>query len=307
MGVIFPVVCIVLFVFSLASVLRLAHLKREIRHFTDELIKHTDKNYAQPLKLTCFDKDIIQLAVSINGQLDADLKLAAEYEKDKKRLNNVISGISHDFRTPLTASLGYLQMIKKSGELSDNNSVWLDIAISKNEYLKELSDEFFELTKMRCENDSIEEETINFSNMVSDCIMEQYSWVEERNIDPSFDIQDAVFIRTSPSYMMRILQNLFSNAQKYTNEHFGVTLSRRDDIVMLRVYNDIYDKNDIDLSRVFEPFYKAYSRSRKGSGLGLYVVKYLSRKLGFTAEASLNNDLVFEVCITIKTDVYNTE
>ena len=56
------------------------------------------------------------------------------------RFDTVISGISHDFRTPLTASLGYLQMIEKTGELSPQNAKYLAVAIQKNQYLKELSD-----------------------------------------------------------------------------------------------------------------------------------------------------------------------
>ena len=53
---------------------------------------------------------------------DEQKELTLQMERDRERLNYVIAGISHDFRTPLTASYGYMQMVKKSGELSENST-----------------------------------------------------------------------------------------------------------------------------------------------------------------------------------------
>ena len=78
--------------------------------------------------MVIFDKDIVKLAVKVNEHTDIQRKLGNDYEQSKKQLSTVISGISHDFRTPLTASLGYLQMIEKSGALSEKNAEYLAVA-----------------------------------------------------------------------------------------------------------------------------------------------------------------------------------
>ena len=119
MEILLGTVCVCLFVFSAVLLWKYISVKKNIRHFSEELEKLKDSDYRQPLKVSDFDKDIVELAVKVNEHTDIQRKLGNDYEQSKKQLGIVISGISHDFRTPLTASLGYLQMIGKSGELSE--------------------------------------------------------------------------------------------------------------------------------------------------------------------------------------------
>ena len=140
MEILLGTVCVCLLVILCILLWKYLSLKQNIRHFSQELEKLKDSDYRQPVKITDFDKDLAELAVKVNEHTDIQRQLGVDYEERKKQLSTVISGISHDFRTPLTASLGYLQMIEKSGELSDKNAEYLGIAMQKNQYLKELSD-----------------------------------------------------------------------------------------------------------------------------------------------------------------------
>jgi signal transduction histidine kinase len=54
---------------------------------------------------------------------------------------------------------------------------------------------------------------------------------------------------------------------------------------------------EIDITRVFEPFYKPVSRNKGGSGLGLYVVKCLSDKLGIEAKAEFDKNGFFRITV----------
>ena len=89
-----------------------------------------------------------------------------------------------------------------------------------------------------------------------------------------------------------------SNAQKYTADSFGVKLKQDNDRVVLCVSNTIADSAALHIDRVFEPFYRMDARTAGGSGLGLYVVKLLCDRLGWTVGAELNDD-VFSVSIAI--------
>ena len=298
MEILLGTACVCLLVILCVLLWKYISLKKNIRHFSQELEKLKDSNYRQPVKVTDFDRDLVNLAVKVNEHTDIQRQLGVEYEERKKQLGTVISGISHDFRTPLTASLGYLQLIEKSGELSDKNAEYLGIVMQKNQYLKALSDEFFELTKIENSSDELQLEEVNLSNLLTETVLEQHSWIAERNIATNFEIADGIMIQADVHCLTRILNNLMSNAQKYTAGRFGVKLKQDGDRVVLCVSNTIADSTSPDVDRVFEPFYRMDARTAGGSGLGLYVVKLLCDRLGWTVGAELNDD-VFSVTILI--------
>lgn len=297
MEIIFGIICVYLFVFFVVVLRKLILLKRNIRHFSQELEKHKDIDYRQPIKVTDFDKDLVALAVKVNEHADIQHRLSEEYEQRKRQLDTVISGISHDFRTPLTAALGYLQMIEKTGELSPQNVKYLKIAVQKNQYLKDLSDEFFELTKLESNQDELRLEVVNFSNRLTEMLLEQYEWIEERNICTEFDIQDGIMMQTDLLLFERILNNLLSNAKKYAVNNFSVSLREDGERVTLCVSNSLSNVESLDIDRVFEPFYRMDARTAGGSGLGLYVVKLCCNRLGWNVGAELKEDNFFSVKI----------
>ena len=294
MEILLGTVCVCLLIILIVLLWKYVSLKKNIRRFSQELEKLKDSDYRQPVKVTDFDKDLAELAVKVNAHTDIQRQLGVEYEKRKKQLGTVISGISHDFRTPLTASLGYLQMIEKSGELSEKNAEYLGIAMQKNQYLKELSNEFFELTKIENGNEELNLEEINLSNLLTETLLEQHSWIAERNIATDFEISDGIIIQADVHCLTRILNNLMSNAQKYTADCFSAMLKQNSDRVTLCISNTLADSTSLDIDRVFEPFYRMDARTAGGSGLGLYVVKLLCEKLGWTVRAEVN-DPVFSV------------
>ena len=298
MEILLGTACVCLLVILIVLLWKYISLKKNIRHFSQELEKLKDNDYRQPVKVTDFDRDLVKLAVKVNEHTDIQRQLGVEYEERKKQLGTVISGISHDFRTPLTASLGYLQMIEKSGELSDKNAEYLAIAMQKNRYLKELSDEFFELTKMENNHDELHLEALNFSNLLTETVLEQHSWIEDRNIAADFEIADGIMIQSDLRCLTRILNNLMSNAQKYTADSFGVMLKQDGDRVTFCVSNTLADSTSLNIDRVFEPFYRMDARTAGGSGLGLYVVKLLCDRLGWSVSAELN-DYHFAIIIRL--------
>ena len=293
METVLAVICVCLSVLFLVLLYKWLTLKHNIRRFSQELEKLKDSDYRQPIKVTDFDGDLAELAVKLNEHTDIQRQLGVEYEQRKKQLGTVISGISHDFRTPLTAALGYMQMIEKSGGLSEKNAGYLDIAVQKNRYLKELSDEFFELTKMENGGTELSCEETDLSSMLTEAVLEQYSWIEKRKITAEFDITEGIVTKTDRHCAERILNNLMSNAEKYTADIFGAVLKREGGETVLTVYNGISEGESVDTERVFEPFYRMSTRTAGGSGLGLYVVRVLCERLGWRVSAKEENGRFF--------------
>lgn len=298
MEIILISICVCLFIFLLIVILYFLHIKREIRRFSNEVEKLKDKEYAQPLKLTCFDKDITELAVKINEHIDIQRNLSVSYEDEKNRLNNIIAGISHDFRTPLTSTNGYLQMIEKSRKLDGTEKEYLEIAIHKTEYMKLLSDDFFEITALETNRTDITREDVNICTVLTECLLGQYDKINELNLDTDFNIPETpIIIETNRHILTRIFENLISNAVKYAEKSIKAELTSEKDIVIIRFSNDIADKNSIDISKVFEPFYRGKSRTKSGSGIGLYVVKSLGERIGFNICAEFDKSQNFVITL----------
>lgn len=262
--------------------------KRQLRSFTKAAARHKDSGYQQPVKVETFDKDIVALANELNGYIDVQQKRSELYVREKQELSHIISGISHDFRTPLTAALGYMQLMEKSGELSPKNREYLEIAYEKNRYLKQLSDDFFALSKLENSGEAPEKERLDFSKLLSEQLLEQYGWISGKRLKTDFRIAESIFLESDLHLLKRMLDNLFSNAEKYAEGYLSVLLENEGTAVVLRIRNGCSEGVPIEIDRIFEPFYRTPSRSRSGSGLGLYVVKCLSERLGGTVCADFN-------------------
>lgn len=135
-------------------------------------------------------------------------------------------------------------------------------------------------------NEPFETEEININTMFTEAILEQNEWIEALKIKTQFYIPDeTIIINSNKHYLMRIIDNLFSNSKKYTSNFIGTELKQKNSIVTMRVYNDTDKYDAIDTKKVFEPFYHTKAQNKAGSGLGLYIVKDISDKLGFDVNA----------------------
>lgn len=269
--------------------------KKQIKHFVKaaDALKETD--YNEPIKVESFDGCVTALANSLNEHIDIQKKLSEEYTEEKKNLATIISGISHDFRTPLTATLGYLQMIEKSNTLDDKNAEYLNIAIEKNRYIKKLSDDFFEISTQGNTEEDTQLEEVNISNIVFETLSGYYDGFSQRKLVVKADIEDGVFINSNAHLLQRIIDNLLSNANKYALTTLCINLAKENQKVILSVSNDTLDKAELDIDRVFEPFYRKSSRNQNGSGLGLYIVKRSAKLMGAEADAFFDKRDFFTV------------
>ncbi len=279
---------------------RIHQYKRQIKSFAGAIAKRKSADWKQLVTVDCFDKDILELADALNVYTDMHKELEKQYEKDRRQLKNVIAGISHDFRTPLTAAKGYLQMLEKSAGLAEKEKEYLDIAIDKVAYLKRLSDDFFEISSLEAREEKSELSTLNAGNFLSECILQQHGWIEERGIRTDFQLPESdVFLETNEHDLMRIMENLFSNVRKYVKSYVGVKAFVEGDVLVILLENDLEGMEVPDTDRIFEPFYRDGARSNEGSGLGLYVVDRLAKRLGIETEAECMEG-VFRIALKVK-------
>lgn len=300
-----PILLIVLacifMLLALVLLIRYLSLKAELKQFSEQIkeIRTTDRE--QPIKVASFGVSSVTLAEEIN-LLIAELRNTAKQSADaEQRLRTIMAGVSHDFRTPLTSADGYLQMTEEMlGKLSDPQLPihdlteirdYLKIVSERIHYLRSLSDEFFEVTYIEAKKD-LPLEDVRFDTLLSDVLLAQVDWIETSGIRTVFRIpEEQMVIRADRHYLERILENLLSNARKYTKSRLEISVDKTDpSSVTLCIKNDIDTALQLDPTHIFEPFYRAKGRSGPGTGLGLYVCKELAEAMHFELTGMIRDD-----------------
>ena len=251
--------CSLLGLLALILLVRYLSLQAELRAFREQLneIRTTDRE--QPIKVASFGASSVELAREINLLVEELRTAANRSAEEERRVRTIMAGVSHDFRTPLTAADGYLQMVKEAvdGMLTEGatqntkpatdgkttaEDPCEDIAVRTQElteirdylcivsermrYLKTLSDEFFEVTYLDAKK-SLPLETVRFDIVLSEVMMGQYAWIEASGIEPRMSIpEEQLTVRADRHYLERILENLFSNVRKYAKSRIELTATK---------------------------------------------------------------------------------
>ena len=271
--------------------------KKQIESFKDQLHEIRTENQNTLISVDSFSREYVELSKELQHYVDDEKRLIEKAEEDRQSVNMMVAGISHDFRTPLTAATGYLQMAQQSGKLPKEETEYVDTALRKMKYLRELSDEFFTLSLIdKPEED--EGNVVSLKKILEEVTLGQYEWIEKRGIEFSAGItDDPCEISASEVDIIRLLENIYSNARKYAKSYLHVELDRPQvGKTVLSVSNDteIIRKEDVD--SVFKPFHRASSGEAEGSGLGLYIAKKITEKYGGEITAELDEN-VFSIFV----------
>lgn len=302
MDIYYKIVIGLLLIIVAVLFIRVMQYKRQMRIFADKLKARLDGGVDQDIHVEYFDRDILQLANALNDYSDQIKEKNLAVEKDRARLKSVIAGISHDFRTPLTAAKGYMQLMKKGGHVIGKDQEYLDIALAKTDYLRVLSDAFFEVSSAEAKDDEIETADVDVAALLTSQAFEQYDWVKESGVNVTFDIpEQLVIVRSNETMLSRIFANFFSNARKYAKSRMAVRLVCEDGRVEVIFENDIDLDDEIDVDTIFDAFCRGKSRQKEGAGLGLYIVRCLADKLGHEVSAEVAGE-VFTINISMSTD-----
>ncbi|MBR1597651.1 MAG: HAMP domain-containing histidine kinase [Lachnospiraceae bacterium] len=318
------VICILIIAALLLYIKRYKHQLRVFSKYIRNTVASTENQEISqvnsPVTVETFNRDIVDLANALNEYRESMRSECMELRKEREHLQNVIAGISHDFRTPLTSALGYMQMLDKSADLNDEEKKYLKIAGEKTLYMKKLSDDFFEVSAISARNKEITLEQVNISRLLSEQLLAQYEWISDSGIDLRTEVEERnMFVIGNEHILERMIDNIFSNARKYAVSELIVSLDEDTDCVRMIVDNDIDKDMRIDADRVFEPFYRSANgighiwyegstensvgnkidaRNYGGSGLGLYIVKQLAECIGADVKAKVTENR-FEIEILV--------
>jgi signal transduction histidine kinase len=208
-----------------------------------------------------------------------------ELEKLNKELNSIIYSITHDFRSPILAVKGLVELLKISAELNPRLEGFLDFISAS---IKRLDDQIIDIYHfIKNAKIALKLSPVNLKELV----LEIFALVEHivpYQVNLILDIEEkAIFI--IDTYRLKIvLNNLISNAVKYSsnrnNNAFVEIWSRVDEHSCNFYVKDNGDGIPDHLKdKVFEIYYRANNKT-SGAGLGLFICKEAVRKLKGTIE-----------------------
>lgn len=274
-------------------------IRREIKRLTvkiGELIENAQ--YGQRLYLEENDRALAKAILEINRMVDGYENQLRRVSEMERNIRLSISGISHDLRTPLTSLAGYLQLLKKTPS-PEKQKDYLDIILASVRALQDLTESFYELSRLELDENSYAFQSLNLEHAVSECFLRFYEDFVRKNIE--LDIQDAAkppVVRADPLALQRVLHNLIQNLLRYARGTVSISFFEEGDFHAVQVGNETEAALPNEIDSIFDRFYTAdQSRSGRGMGLGLYISRKLVNGMGGMISAQKDGQRLF---ITVK-------
>ena len=232
-----------------------------------------------------------ELAELLNTLLKERKKERADYQKKEQMIADIYTNLSNDIRTPMTSLDGYFQLLEDTQEENDRKR-YIQIIQERIESLKEMLEELFTYTKLQNGTYELKLEPQNVGQILKETVFSYYDDWAEQGISPQFEItEEPVWIRGNKQALRRTIQNIIKNGLDHGNKEIRIQLSRNEKQMELVFRNKIEPGEQIDISRVFERFYKAdKARSKSSTGLGLSTAKGFVEKMHGEIAAEIKED-----------------
>lgn len=282
------IILIILVIIILFLVCYLFCMKRELKRIKKELNLVLSRKTNSLVHTEFASKGIRDLVECINTHLTEIKNKESKLERKNTSFTKMIRNISHDLRTPLTSSLGYVSLILESDMAEKEKLNNLKIVEERLKRLSELIDSFFEFSKIISNNENIKIEEVNLIATLEKSISNHYEDFSTQNRVINFKTnKQKIIIKSNEIMLERIFDNLIRNAYKHSISNLDISVKIKD-IIEITFINNLTYKN-LDTNKIFDEFYTVdISRTKGNTGLGLAIAKEFTEQLNGQISASKN-------------------
>lgn len=273
------ITCIYLLIQQARSMIEIRSLCRQLEEI--------ERGSHMELGILSRQRHMAQLCRKLNKIQNMQHQKLLQHEKAERHLMQNITSLAHDIRTPLTGASGYVQLAQECRD-DEKKERYLKEAGSRMKELEDMLEELFLYTKLTCEEFQPNLCEIQVLPFLSECLVGMYRQFEERGIAPRAEFESEGFrVLADEECLKRIFHNLVQNALQHGSG--GITVRQKGRELFFE--NAVSGTGRPDLDKIFEQFYKSDSARRKGSsGLGLFIVKELAEKMGWSVAAQLEGE-----------------
>jgi signal transduction histidine kinase len=236
---------------------------------------------------------------NIQGGLKKAVDKAIKGERMKTEL---ITNVTHDLKTPLTSIINYVDLLKGEEIGSKKGKEYIGVLEEKSARLKVLIEDLVEASKASSGNMPVNLEKVNLYELV----MQVYGEFQEKSEKAALDIRinaadRNIFVLADGKHMWRIMENLMSNALKYSmkGSRVYINISKNNTDGVLTIKNISALPLEIPAERLTERFVRGdESRTTEGSGLGISIAQSLTYVQKGKFNIEIDGDL-FKVIVEI--------
>ncbi|RPK23213.1 sensor histidine kinase [Paenibacillus xylanexedens] len=246
------------------------------------IISEGNLNYRVPVVR---QDELGRVASNINHMTEQlQMQIIKERELEKSKMD-MITGISHDLRTPLTSIIGYIELLRtESFQDKAEYERFIQNTHNKATHLKKLLDDLFEYTRLNAVNTQLDLKKVDLCQLLDQLLFEFEPLAQEHGIRIEKKLGEApIMVSLDSDKIARAIDNLLMNALKYSFKPgtIHVQMSLRHNHVTIEVENKGMPLTIEQKNRLFDRFYKVdYSRNsegiQSGSGLGLSIARNIA-------------------------------
>lgn len=273
----FPLALICLAIFNTLAIVygflyftdihRLSKIAEEIRNGNFNT-KIEPKTFVAPLRKFAVDMDACREGIE---------NAVNEAVKGEHLKTELITNVSHDLKTPLTSIINYVSLLKMSNIQGDDERKYIDILDEKSKKLKRLIEDLTEASKANSGNIKMNIAQVNLNELALQAVGENSDVLENAGLDIVLTERDKeIIVAADSQHTFRIIDNLFSNARKYslTGTRVYVDVYKENNRGVFVMKNISSEKLNIDPEELTERFVRGdNSRTTDGSGLGLSIAR----------------------------------
>ncbi len=222
---------------------------------------------------------VIQRETGFNNGVIAVLHDITDQEKVDQERRDFVSNVSHELRTPLTSMHSYLEALS-DGAWEDKEIAprFLEVTQNETERMIRLVNDLLKLSRMDGGREQLEKSFVNFTDFFNH-IIDRFEMMKKETIMFKRHIpREPVIIEIDEDKVMQVLDNIISNANKYSPDGGRISfyLKKFEDEIEVSIADEGLGVPDEDLANVFDRFFrvdKVRSREMGGTGLGLAIAR----------------------------------
>ena len=263
---------------------------KPIKAITEQALNINNEDYQSNFeKGFCRETDELS---EIIEKTSADLIKAENYRRE------FFANISHDLRTPLTMIKGYAEMVKDfSWQEKETRESDLDVIIKESNRLTSLVNEILEYGSLQSKTKKYDIKKCNISE-IANSVIKQFAALSQKNgVAINADIENDLYVLCDIQEISRVLYNFIDNALNHTKNEITVSVSRKDDRVLVKVrdFGDGIDEESLE--HIWDRYFtkKQSKRTKTGSGLGLAISKEIlsAHNAEYGVESKINEGTAF--------------